>query len=95
MSAYWGGVYTSENRIEIKRFDEEILDTLVEGDIDFPWICVCGKRCAKTETFNGETFEALDCDWLVVIDRKHWRPICRDCFATFETRSTAEGLFRL
>ena len=91
-------VYLSENRIEVRPFDEWMVETLVEAEIDTGQNCAgCGARCMKTVTAtSGEAFECLDCDWLVIVDRRHYRPLCKACFATFgQPRSTAEGIFGL
>lgn len=91
-------IYNSENKIVFRKFDEDMLETLVEGDVEVGFVCAaCNRRnCVRPYTFEGKEHEGLDCDWLIVVDRTHYRPICRECFATFgKPRSTAEGLFGL
>jgi hypothetical protein len=87
-----------ENSIQFRRFDEELLETLV--DMDAPFIgyeCVaCRKRnCVEMQKFEGKEFEGLKCTWLVLIDGKHWKPICDECVASFTPPSTASKLFGL
>lgn len=75
-----------------------MLDHLVESNIEIGFVCVaCNRRnCVSVVVHEGKEHEYLDCDWLMIIDSTHHRPICRECFATFgKPRSTAEGLFRL
>jgi hypothetical protein len=87
-----------ENRITFREFDEDMLETLVEGDIEVGYVCgACNRRnCVEMQTWNGKEFEGLKCARLMIVDGKHYRPICDECLASFETPpSTAAKLFRL
>jgi hypothetical protein len=86
-----------ENRVTVCEFDERMLEILVEGDIEVGWACAgCGKSVAKMCEFQGELVKNLDCPAILIVDGKHYRPICQDCYASFQApRSTASRLFGL
>ena len=86
------------NSINFRRFDEDLLETLF--DMDAPFIgyeCVACRRrnCVRMHTFEGKEIESLHCEWLVLFDGKHWKPICDECVASFTPPSTVSKLFRL
>jgi hypothetical protein len=91
------GLY--ENRIAFRAFDEDTVEILVEQDVDVGYVCAaCQRRnCVEMQRWaDGVEREGLKCARLMVVDGKHWRPVCEECVASFEApRSTAAKLFGL
>jgi hypothetical protein len=91
------GLY--ENSIQFRYFDEDLLDTLIELEPDIGFVCgACNRRnCFEVQKWpDGVEREGLKCTWLMVVDGKHWRPVCDECLASFGTPpSTAAKLFGL
>jgi len=90
------GLY--ENRIAFCEFDEHALDTLIEGDIEVGFVCgSCQRRnCVEMQKWADGEVEGLKCKWLMIVDGKHWRPVCDEWLGLVGTPpSTAAKLFRL